>query len=137
MKNTFKTFLLTILMLTACIIYVKSQSGSDENVSCEKAMNLIDSHKNDRNFIILDVRTPEEYKLSHLENAVLVDFKGKDFEQEIKKLNKDLIYLVYCKAGGRSAKAVALMKSKGFKNIYHMNEGFVAWEAKGLKCISE
>jgi len=54
---------------------------------------------------VIDVRTPGEFDLAHIEGAKNIDFKGADFEQELAKLDKKQPVLVHCAAGGRSTKS--------------------------------
>ncbi|MCC6137323.1 MAG: rhodanese-like domain-containing protein [Bdellovibrionaceae bacterium] len=67
--------------------------------------------------MVIDVRTAEEFSGGHAKAAMNIDFKQKDFEKNISKLDKNKKYYVYCQAGGRSAKAVQKMKELGFKKV--------------------
>jgi phage shock protein E len=60
-----------------------------------------------------------------------VDFKAADFAEKVAALDKGKSYLVHCAAGGRSSKTLDLMKDKNFAALYHLNEGFKAWEKAG------
>src|SRR5687767_13881194 len=57
---------------------------------------LIDASaaKKDGKIVVLDVRTPEEYKTGHIAGAVNVDFKQKDFAEKVAKLDRDKTYVV-------------------------------------------
>jgi rhodanese-related sulfurtransferase len=79
---------------------------------------------------ILDVRTAEEYKEGHLEGAVLVPVQEKAFVEEVKKsIKPDEPVLVYCRSGGRSAKAVAMLREAGYTKLQELKGGITAWEA--------
>ncbi len=67
--------------------------------------------------IILDVRTPEEFKEGHAKGAINIDVLNKDFDGNISKLKKDGSYKVYCRSGNRSGKALQIMKANGFKEV--------------------
>lgn len=82
---------------------------------------------NDPNIVILDVRTPKEFVTGHIENAIDVDYRNEDFKEQIKKLDPDKTYLVYCRTGIRSASAIDSLKSLGFKNLYDLKGGITAW----------
>ena len=78
--------------------------------------------------LVLDVRTDEEFAEGHLAGAVLVSIGEKDFIDRVKKLSPvDQPVLVYCHSGGRSAKAVALLKAAGFTQIHELQGGISAW----------
>lgn len=80
---------------------------------------------------IVDVRTEKEYKSGYIKDAINMHVYDADFEKNIETLDKDEPVYVYCKAGGRSAEAVSIMKDKGFKKIIELDGGMDAWlEAK-------
>ena len=87
--------------------------------------------------VLLDVRTPREYNNGHLQEARLVDFYQEDFQKEIEKLPKDKSYLVYCHSGGRSGKAVQMMRQMGFEKVYDLKGGVAAWNEQGLPLKKE
>jgi rhodanese-related sulfurtransferase len=82
--------------------------------------------------VILDVRTPKEFGEGHVENAVSLNFFHEDFRKGLAKLDRDKTYLVYCRSGNRSSKAVEIMKGLNFKSVYHLPAGIVGWEEEGL-----
>lgn len=80
---------------------------------------------------LVDVRTPMEYKQGYIKDAINIHLYDKDFEERVEQLDKTKPVYVYCKAGGRSAEAVAIMKEKGFTSIIELDGGMDAWtEAK-------
>ena len=85
--------------------------------------------ENDPNAVILDVRTEEEWNEGIIPNAILNDiYKGQGFLYRLDELDKTKNYYVYCKAGGRSAQACAIMNELGFKNTYNLLGGFSNWK---------
>jgi rhodanese-related sulfurtransferase len=85
--------------------------------------------------IILDVRTPEEFKENHLAGATTINFYDKDFQNQLGKLNKAKPVFVYCAGGVRSGKASKLMESLGFTSIYNLDGGIKAWKASGKPVV--
>ena len=67
--------------------------------------------------IVIDVRTPSEYSEGHLEGAVNIDVQDANFGTILGQLPTDGNYVVYCRSGNRSAKAVEIMKASGFTNV--------------------
>ena len=83
--------------------------------------------------VVLDVRTKAEVDQVIIPGATNIDYKIDNFEERIKKLDKNKTYFVYCKAGGRSSKTVDIMKTLGFTKLYELDGGFDAWKEEGLK----
>ncbi len=77
--------------------------------------------------IILDVRTKDEYENGHIKDAINIDFYSPFFENQIKKLPLNKIYLIYCHSGRRSLEAANLMDSLGFRQIYNLSNGIISW----------
>lgn len=86
---------------------------------------------------ILDVRTPEEFASEHIDKAVNVNWLADDFVANTANLDKSKPVFVYCKSGGRSAKAAAKLAELGFTNIYELQGGILKWSAAGLSKPSE
>jgi len=85
---------------------------------------------------VIDVRTPEEFAISHIQGAVNYNVKGADFATQIAALDPAGIYAVYCQSGNRSQPAVAQMNSAGLENIYELDSGISGWESAGFPVIS-
>jgi thioredoxin 1 len=83
------------------------------------------------NAILIDVRTTGEYDGGHLSEAKNIDWNGNNFELEVQKLDKTKSFFVYCLAGSRSASAANKMRNLGFKNVYEMQGGIMAWNNAG------
>ena len=83
---------------------------------------------NDTNAVLLDVRTQDEVDEGHIPNTKHIDiFLGQGFIDEVKKLDASKNYYVYCRSGGRSGQACAVMNSIGFENTYNLMGGFSEW----------
>lgn len=80
------------------------------------------------NGVILDVRTAIEVEDGKIPGATNIDiFKAQEFIDALEKLDKNLPYFVYCKAGSRSAQACAVMHQMGFEYTYNLEGGFSKW----------
>jgi len=95
-----------------------------KNVSSEEAFKLISE---DKEFVILDVRTKAEYEEGHIPGAKL--FPVQSLSMKIDELDeyRDKPILVYCASGGRSPRAVDTLLNNDFTNLYHMNRGIASW----------
>lgn len=81
----------------------------------------------EKQFQIIDVRTPTEYQEGHIDNALNVDFKSADFIKNIFKFDRNKTLLIYCRSGNRSGRASKIMDSLGFTKIYDLEGGFMNW----------
>ncbi len=99
------------------------------NVDAKKARKLLEKEKE---VVVLDVRTPDEFAGGHLAGARNVDFQGKEFEATLAKLDRQKTYLVHCAAGGRSTRSLAVFRKLGFRSVVHLDGGFGAWTEAGF-----
>lgn len=76
---------------------------------------------------LIDVRTPAEFKEGYIENAILIDFKAKNFKTKVQELDKNKSVYLYCRSGRRSALASTILKDLGFKEIIDLEGGYLAW----------
>lgn len=90
-----------------------------KNVSLAEAKKLAEENKDNVDFVIIDVRTPAEADKCKFKNSVNIDLFSKDFTKKLDELDKNKIYLVHCRGGNRSLKALKIMQKMGFKKIYH------------------
>lgn len=82
--------------------------------------------------VILDIRTPKEFKEGHIPKAINSDYyETEAFKKTLKSLDCNEVVYMYCRSGGRSSKAVQIMLEMGFTKIYHIKDGFQAYEADG------
>lgn len=71
--------------------------------------------------VIIDVRTHGEYNEGHLKKADLQhDYLNGEFQQQLKSLDRDKTYYLYCRSGNRSGKAARIMKMQGFEKVYNV-----------------
>lgn len=83
-----------------------------------------------QDIVLLDVRTSDEYTKARITGSVLIphDEIGKKIEKSIPDKNKKVY--VYCLSGSRSVLAVDTLKKLGYKNVYNVTSGLLAWRAK-------
>ena len=81
--------------------------------------------------VILDVRTPEEYKTGHLLNSQLLDIQEpQTFLDNIKRFDKSRSYFIYCRSGSRSAMACQILKQQGILNCFNLLGGILDWQGE-------
>jgi rhodanese-related sulfurtransferase len=86
----------------------------------------------DKKVVVLDLRTPAEFRSGHLAGAKNIDFTEADFEKNLAKLDKGQAYLIHCASGNRSTRSLATFKKLQFKSVVHLDGGIAAWEKAGL-----
>ena len=79
---------------------------------------------------LLDVRTPEEFAVSHLDEAHLVG-SPEDAASLIARLAPDGLVVAYCSVGYRSAAVVAELSERGIKNVVNLQGSIFAWANEG------
>ena len=78
---------------------------------------------------LVDVRTVSEYKGGHIKTAKNIDVLANQFKEKISTLDKSKPTYIYCRSGQRSQKALKIMMNNGFKNIYDLKGGYLAWKS--------
>lgn len=73
--------------------------------------------------VLIDVRTPAEYKQGAIKGAMNADIMSNDFNNKSAGFDPEKVYLLYCRSGARSAKACQTLAGKGFKNVYNLSDG--------------
>lgn len=117
------------LLILPCSVCAREEAPARE-ISVKDAAKLIKEKPED--LLILDVRTPAEYREGHIAGARNMDFFGGRFDMDARSLPKNSRILVYCRSGKRSAGACDSLREIGLDNLYHMHEGFDGWKKAGL-----
>src|SRR5437870_5290882 len=84
------------------------------------------------NAILVDVRTPQEYKEGHLKGSIQMDYLGDNFNEQLKTLDKNKSIYLYCRSGGRSGNTQEELVKQGYKKVYNLDGGIDAWKKAGL-----
>jgi rhodanese-related sulfurtransferase len=124
-------------LLTAISFGTTGCSAQSDSIDTLAPQAFIKQAKADTTAIILDVRTPGEYKEEHLAGAQQLDFLNTSvFDAGIKLLDKSHTYYVYCRSGKRSHNACIKMKKQGFK-VFDMEGGILNWKKLGMPTTKE
>ena len=121
----------TLLTLSGAL-FAEEKNPNIRIINVQEANKLIEKNNENPEFVILDVRTTEEHESGHIPGSANINYKSSKFRDQISELDKEKIYLTYCRSGGRSTKSAEIMKEVGFENIYMIDGGIVAWEKVGL-----
>ncbi|MDD5322364.1 MAG: rhodanese-like domain-containing protein [Methylococcales bacterium] len=117
-----------MFFLMACAV-AKADMGEIESVSPKHASAMYTGKK----AVIVDVREDSEWNKQHIPGAIHIPFAQLSERLPELKQYKDSTVITQCKTGGRSARALDVLKSAGFSKVYNMDGGIVAWDKAGLK----
>ena len=116
--------LLAVMLLTACGQDKENDQGAVYvNITAEEAKQIMDSEEG---YIILDVRTQEEYDEGHIPGAIVISHEEIAEKAEEVLTDKDQLILVYCRSGRRSKLAAEALVELGYTNIKEFG-GIIDW----------
>ena len=115
--------LVSVVLLTVSFAF----AAGPANITSNQARSLM--AKKDR-LVLLDVRTPEEYRQAHLKGSLLIPLG--DLTRRVQEIPRDRPVLGYCAVGARSVSAAGFLASKGYREVYNMSDGLVGWYRNGL-----
>lgn len=132
---TLTAFLL--LGITGCGTKTKEHSSETMNtytqISMEQAITMMEEEKD---YIILDVRTPEEFAEKHIPNAINVPNETIGTEEISEFPDKEQLILVYCRSGNRSKQASEKLVALGYNNVYEFG-GINSWPGETVSGQTE
>ena len=129
---------LFIMLITITFVFTGCSGNSEEElkedfkgdaymqISMDEAVEMM---KTEKNYIILDVRTYDEYKEGHIPGAVCVPNEtiGSDHISELP--DKEQCIMVYCRSGNRSKQAAGKLAQQGYTNVYEFG-GIIDWKGE-------
>jgi len=99
------------------------------------AVDLMSQNTNNPDFVILDVRTPGEFGQGFIEGAALLDYHSPDFGERFAQLDRDATIFLYCRSGNRSSHVLRMADELGFRRVYDLRGGILAWKEAGLPLV--
>ena len=120
------TFAFSLGDVDGSITVLNYRQASYREVSSPEAADLIEREAP----LILDVRTPREYKRGHLQNSVLIPVQELQRRYQELGADKDREILIYCATGNRSTVASKILIDSGFKHVVNMRGGIYDWSKR-------
>ena len=128
-KSSFSGLLILASLFAASLAQANDDvQDSVTTIEVSAARDFVARHENT---VIMDVRTPVEYEMSHITGAVNVNVQDESFQDMVVALDPNKTYIVHCTknpAGGRSSRALETLQSLGFKHLYSLEGGYIAWK---------
>lgn len=126
MKKVIAVLAASALFLTGC------GSSNSTNLGAQE----FQAKASEPGVVVLDVRTGGEYAAGHIANAINIDVEGMTFDGDIKSLDKDAKYAVYCQSDRRSVNAIKKLQDAGFTNLFNLKNGILDWQGAGLPVVT-
>lgn len=117
--------------LTTLLATLTGASGAGSTAFKNTRVDEFEKMMADAQAVILDVRTPREYKGGHIKGAINLDYYSADFELKVAAMDKSKTYLVLCASGVRSVKACNKLAGLKFDKLFNLSGGFMAWQGAG------
>ena len=115
--------LLAVMLLAACAQEETKQEAVYMNITAQEAKEIMDRESG---YVILDVRTREEYDQGHIPGAIVISHEEVAHKAEETLTDKDQLILVYCRSGRRSKIAAEALVELGYTNILEFG-GILDW----------
>ncbi len=125
-------FLFLLLLSAGC----SQMITIPRTVEPAQAWNMMRMNSRNPDMVVIDVRTEEEYDREHIPRAINLNVQSSSFRRDIEPLNRDKTYILYCRAGNRSAEAMEIMNGAGFGKVAIIVGGFNAWRDSGLRTVN-
>ena len=103
-----------------------AKTNEIRHVSMDDIVKIMDENKD---YVIVDVRTPDEYKEGHIPNAINIPNETINETVYNKLKDKDQLILIYCRSGSRSRQAAYKMQKLGYTNLVDFG-GIINWKGK-------
>ena len=97
--------------------------GEYIRITASQAKEMMDANQE---FVLLDVRTPEEFTEGHIEGAILIPYAEIAARAATELTEKDMLILIYCRSGRRSEEAARTIIELGYTNVYDFG-GIIDW----------
>ena len=101
-------------------IFQKHRAMEEQNIDYETAKIIL---KNEINTVLVDVRSPQEYKEGHLDGSINIPLYDLERNCEELKMDKEKIIILYCQYGSRSHRALKILENNGYKHLYQIKGG--------------
>ena len=100
-------------------------------ITPQQASEVLLALQDDPTFVLLDIRTPAEVDAGHISGTTELDYYSATFRSDLEVLDRELIYLIYCRTGNRTGQTMAIMEELGFERVYDLDGGITQWMAAG------
>lgn len=130
MKNVIYIMLLIVILIGVLLMLGNKENKQEKIEIVHVSMNEIVKIMNESSdYIVLDVRTIEEYNQGHIPNAICIPNETIDESIIYKLPNKEQLILIYCRSGNRSKQAATKLVKLGYTNLVEFG-GIIYWDGE-------
>ena len=129
-----KKILFISLFALSCVL-VSCNNSTKGQIEMVSPLQVYEAVYGEGSMQLVDVRTEEEYGVSHLKNAQNICVTSDDFREKVASLDKMKPVYVYCRSGKRSSTAAKILIELGFTKVYDLQGGHQSWKKEGLETI--
>ncbi|MGB8489431.1 MAG: rhodanese-like domain-containing protein [Bacteroidales bacterium] len=95
---------------------------------------FMESYRNESRKVLIDVREPVEIRRGRIKEAINIPSTG-GYGLAADTTNRNTALFLYCHSGGRSKRAAIYFYNKGFRKLYSLDGGMVAWKRDGMPAV--
>jgi rhodanese-related sulfurtransferase len=106
------------------------------SISVHEAYFLLEANAQNPNFILIDLRRPDEIQYGYIEGMVNVNYQADDFARQLGALDRNKRYMIYDGGGVRSLHTQHMMEQMGFLEVYSIQGGFEDWKLAGYPIMN-
>jgi phage shock protein E len=119
-------------LVTGVVVFLTGRAVPAQATKPVKQIDIeqFDKLRQEKDHVVLDVRTAQEFSQGHVPGAVNIDISDPQFKKKVETLDKSKTYLVHCARGVRSARAAKIMSPLGF-DLLDYHGGFDEWKKSG------
>jgi len=129
LKRRYILFLVSLIALLSCIGLAAAEQ---ELLSVKEANELVSQNSGNENFIIIDLRTRDDYDQGHIGGAISMNYYATNFQRTASQLDRNALIFMYCQRGKQSPMALRDFKKLGFAQVRILDGGIAGWVAAGL-----
>jgi len=128
MTNYTNIILLVFLLSLGFFFFLKISGTSNPNVKNISKEELKRMLSGSLDIQLVDVRTQTEVSDGKIANAEHIDYYSSNFANQFSDFDKTKPIYLYCRSGNRSGKAANILDEQGFKEVYNLTGGYMAWK---------
>ena len=124
-----------LILFRPAFLRAQGTTAGYPNLTPAETRDMIAKRSADPDFVLLDVRTRQEFDAERIAGAVVVDYRSPSFRDQIAKFDRSKSYVVYCRTGNRTNGAAKVMRELGFPNVYVFSGGITKWKEAGFPTV--